>query len=85
MGVLAMSFIKWLLAQRARFDLVGEVAHQIIRREWPESDYLLTFRVRLALEEASPVAFRALYLAWDEWEASKHLPPLNAPGVKGDN
>ncbi len=80
-----MGFIQWLTTQRSRFDLVGEVAHQIVRREWPESEYLLTYRVRLALEAASPVAFRALYLAWMEWEASRHLPPVNMPPAKGQN
>jgi len=80
-----MGFMKWLGYQRARFDLVGEVAHQIVRREWMESEYLLVFRVRLAMEEASPLAFRALYMAWAEWEASKHLPVVNAPSVRGDN
>jgi len=78
-----MSFIMWLVTQRARFDLVGEVATQIARREWPESEILLTYRVRLALEDASPLAYRALYLAWVEWEASRHLPVINWFPPKG--
>ena len=80
-----MGFVEWLTNQRLRYDLVGEVAYQIVRKEWPESDYLLVFRVRLALAEATPVAYRALFIAWDEWVASKHLPPINSPSTKGRN
>jgi len=80
-----MSFMMWLIAQRARLDLVGEIAQQVARRQWVDSDYILTYRVRLALEDATPLAYRALILAWQEWEASRHLPEINMWGPKGLN
>lgn len=80
-----MNFMGWLVTQRSRYDLVGEVAQQIGKREWPESDDLLVLRVRLALEAASPVAYRALTLAWEEWAASRHLPVINMKVPKGEH
>lgn len=73
-----MSFTQWLISQRTRHDLVGELGQQVARREWPATSSLLAMRVRLALERASPSAFQALQLAWAEWEASKHLPSVNS-------
>lgn len=72
-----MCFVEWLLSQKNRHDIVGEFAQQVSRREWAKTDDLLVLRVRLAMENASRTSYRALYRAWEEWEASKHLPKIN--------
>jgi len=73
-----MLFLEWLIAQQNRNDLVGELGQQLARFNWwPKTSELLVLRVRLTLVNGSPQVHRALRLAWEEWEASKHLPPIN--------
>lgn len=72
-------FVAWLLEQTYRDDPVGELAQQVARRRWPDTDNLQALRVRLAKESANPPAFEALLAAFREWEGCKHLPPLNSP------
>lgn len=72
-------FVAWLLDQTFRSDLVGELAQQVARRRWPDTDNLQALRVRLAKEAASPSAYQALALAFQEWGACQHLPLLNSP------
>lgn len=70
-------FLDWLHDQAYRDDLVGELATQVRSRSWPASEDLLVHRVRLASEQASPLAHRALDRAWSEWERSRDLPRIN--------
>lgn len=80
-----MVFLEWLAMQRRRVDLVGEFAQQVACRTWPDADSILAFRVRLALEEASPLAYRALGYAWREWQETRELPRVNMVPPRGRN
>lgn len=72
-----MLFSEWLISQRNRHDIVGELGQQLAKLEWPKTNELLVLKVRLTLVKGSPLAHRALERAWEEWEASRHLPPIN--------
>jgi hypothetical protein len=74
-----MTFTKWLLMQSHRSDLVGELAQTVRRQEdWPSRcNDLLPLRVYLARDSATPLALKALEVAFDEWYRSKDLPEIN--------
>lgn len=73
-----MTFCAWLATQAHRNDLVGEIAQQATRcKDWPKTGGLVCFRVYLARDAATPLAIRAVEIAFEEWDCSKHLPPVN--------
>ena len=72
-----MYFTEWLSQQSYRQDLVGELADQMQRRQWPTTSNLQALRVRLSLESASKLAFSTLEQAFAEWQLSKNLPAVN--------
>ena len=76
-----MSFHAWLTTQTHRNDLVGEIAQQVARRDdFPKAEALVCFRVFLAKDEATPLALRAIEIAYEEWVRSRDLPAVNALG-----
>lgn len=77
-----MNFISWLSTQRYRTDLVGDFADQVAKRKWIPTEDLQVLRVRLTLEQASPIAFTALFRSFEEWVESKDLPSLTVFPVR---
>jgi hypothetical protein len=69
-----MVFTEWLELQRYRRDLVGELSEQLHLRTWPHTDNFQALKVRLSLERASSLSFKALSLAFEEWQLSRSLP-----------
>lgn len=71
-----MHFTEWLSHQRYRRDLVGELAEQMQRRDWPTTSNLQSLRVRLSLQSASKLALDTLECAFAEWQMSRDLPAM---------
>lgn len=78
-----MTFCAWLATQAHRNDLVGEIAQQATRcKDWPKTESLVCFRVYLARDAATPLAIRAIEIAFEEWDHSKHQPQINSVGSR---
>jgi uncharacterized protein YozE (UPF0346 family) len=72
------SFNEWLIEQQYRTDLVGELSEQALREpDWPKTNTRLAFEVYLHHKDATEIGRRAFYMAYKEWQKSRHLPTIN--------
>jgi hypothetical protein len=75
---MSRTFSEWLREQSYRTDLVGDLAETAMQEsDWPQTNTKLAFEVYLFKKDATPLGRRAFEIAYEEWQQSRHLPPIN--------